>query len=308
MYRTRKVSDADSRRTCKTGCRCNAAVKNGTIRPVIGMKQLSLQEIHIATLEMMDYIHQICEENHITYYLAYGTLIGAVRHGGFIPWDDDFDIQMPREDFERFRGIFRQKQHPYYRLCDRKNTKDYPYGIPRFSDSRFSYRSERPGFKPFDTGLFIDIYPLDNFGNTYGEARQIKKKVDRKNLLYEVYLNETDEKGKASPLVRKLCHKLLRIRYGSRYSERIDDEVRRLIRRNTSPDDSQIGDVSWDTFYLMPYPREWFAEKVLHGFDGRQYWIPAEYDKILRADYGDYMELPPEEKRIPQHEYTLVRK
>ncbi len=272
------------------------------------MEQLSLQEIHEATLEMMDYIHQLCEENRIVYYLAFGTLIGAVRHSGFIPWDDDFDIQMPREDFERFREIVLRKQHPYFRLCDRKNTKNYFYGISRFSDSRFTYFSEHPGYKPFDTGLFIDIYPLDNFGNTHEQAKRIKKKVDRKNLLYEVYINEADGNGKASPLLRKICHRLLRIRYGSRYPERIDDEICRLIRRHTSPEDSQIGDVCWDPFYVMAYPKTWYAERILHDFSGRRYWIPAEYDRILKADYRDYMQLPPAGQRVPHHEYTLTRK
>ena len=272
------------------------------------MEQLSLAEIHEATLEMMDYIHRLCEENHIVYYLAYGTLIGAVRHTGFIPWDDDFDIQMPREDFERFREVFRRKQHPYYKLCERKNTENYFYGIPRFSDTRFTYVSEHPGYKPFDTGLFIDIYPLDNFGNTPGEAKRLKKKADRKNLMYEVYINEADGKGKSSPLLRKVCHLLLRAWHGRRYPERIDGEILRLIRRNTSPEDAQIGDVCWDPFYLVTYPRAWYTGRILHGFSGRQYWIPKEYDTILKADYGDYMQLPPEEKRIPHHEYTLMRK
>ena len=270
------------------------------------MEQLSLQEIHKATLEMMDYIHWLCEENHIVYYLAYGTLIGAVRHNGFIPWDDDFDIQMTREDYGRFRDAFRKENHAWYRICDRKETENYFYGIPRFSDSRFHYSTTHPGLKPFDSGLFIDIYILDDFGNTPEDAERIKKKIIRKNMIYEVYLNKEDGQGKANPLVRKICHALLRARYGRRYSQRIDEEVYRTIRKLTSPADRQTGEVCWDV-QITPYRKEWLAERVLHDFDGRQYWIPREYDTILKTEYGDYMQLPPPEKRLPQHEYTITR-
>ena len=107
------------------------------------MQDLTLEEIHREILNMMDYIHKLCEENGITYYVGFGSLIGAIRHNGFIPWDDDFDIMMPRADVEKFKEIFLKTGHPYYRLCDRKNTKNYYYGIPRFSgaDTRQSVRN-----------------------------------------------------------------------------------------------------------------------------------------------------------------------
>lgn len=270
------------------------------------MEQLSQQEIQTATLEMMDYIHQICEENNIVYYLSYGTLIGAIRHNGFIPWDDDFDIQMTRKEYERFRLAFMEKNHAYYRICDRKNTENYFYGIPRFSDSRYHYTTTHPGIKPFDTGLFIDIYILDDFGNTKEEAERIKKKVIRKNMMYDVYMNKEDGQGKAAPFIRKICHYLLRAWHGSGYPNRIDDEIRNFILKRTSPTDRQTGEVCWDP-QIVPYRKEWFAERVLHEFNGRQYWIPKEYDTLLRFEYGDYMQLPPPDRRVAQHECIITK-
>ena len=270
------------------------------------MEQLSLPEIHRATLDLMDYIHRVCEENGIVYYLAYGTLIGTIRHGGFIPWDDDFDIQMPRKDYERFRRVMEEAGHPYYRLCDRKNTANYIYGIPRFSDSRYRYITTQPKVKPFDTGLFIDIYPLDNFGSTPEEARRIKKKIIRMNNMYEVYVNPGSVKGGIMSLVRGACHYLLRARYGSGLAARIDDMVMDKIRRMTSDGDRQIGEVCWDVQFT-PYQREWFTERVLHDFEDRQYWIPARYEEILGFEYGDYMQLPPEENRKRQHDCMIVK-
>ena len=99
------------------------------------MRKLNLQEIHEVTLDVMDRIHRICEENDIRYTLMFGTLIGALRHQGFIPWDDDFDICMLREDYNRFCEITGWEKGRY-RLANRLLTKDYYYGISRYYDAR----------------------------------------------------------------------------------------------------------------------------------------------------------------------------
>ena len=272
------------------------------------MKELTLQEIHEATLEMMDYIHALCEEHGIVYYVGFGSLIGTVRHNGFIPWDDDFDIQMPRKEFERFREVFEKTDHPaYYRLCERKNTKNYYYGIPRFSDTRYRYVTTNPAEEAFDNGLFIDIYPLDNFGSTRAEAERVKKKVDRLNVMYTYYINRRNPRGGIMNVIQGVSHALLRIRFGNRLPERIDDMVLKTIRKYTSDEDTQIGEVCWD-YITSPYPKEWFRERILHDFEGRQYWIPGDYDPLLRFDYGDYMQLPPEEERTgTRHGYKLMK-
>lgn len=271
------------------------------------MRELTLPEIHRVTLELMDEIHRICEENQIRYFIAYGTLIGAIRHNGFIPWDDDFDIQMTRPDYEKFYQIVRQRKHPYYQLCDRRSTPNYYYGIPRFSDTRYQYISTRKYEEGFDNGIFIDIYPMDNFGNTYEEAKRVKKKVDRLSVLYTWYTNSRNEKGGLMSLAQGLGHRLLRLVYGNKLSDRIDDWVMDTIRKNTSDDDKQVGEVCWD-YLVTPYQREWFKERELHAFEDRQYWIPKEYDLLLRTEYGDYMQLPPEEKRHPHHDYVIVER
>ena len=270
------------------------------------MRELTLTEIHSGILEMMDYLHRFCNDHGIRYYVGFGSLIGAIRHNGFIPWDDDFDIQMPRKDYMLFREAFAKENHPYYRLCERKNTKNYYYGIPRFGDMRYRYIPTKKGEEDFDNGLFIDIYPLDNFCNTVEEAERLKKRVDRLNIMYTHYVNRRNPRGGIMNVVQAITHTLLRAWYGNRLPEKIDDMVLRKINRYTSDGDKYIGEVCWD-YTTSAYPKEWFAERELHDFEGRQYWIPKGYDPLLRMDYGDYMQPPPEDQRtFTRHGYHIM--
>ena len=134
--------------------------------------ELSLAEIQNKSLEVLIKFDELCAQNDFKYWLTYGTLIGAIRHDGFIPWDDDIDVMMPRDDFNRFIKFAIEHEEDLYpfKIHNRANTKNYWYGIPRFSNMKYKYIVEDNYEKPFDIGVFIDIYPLDNYGNTKKEA------------------------------------------------------------------------------------------------------------------------------------------
>ena len=129
------------------------------------MKELSIEEIHEGTLGILKKIIEICDEINVNYFLAYGSLIGAVRHGGFIPWDDDLDIVMLRPDYEIFNQYCLKHERELYpfKLINRKNEKKYPYNIARFNDLR--YRDIYENVQEYDSGMFIDVYPLDGAGH-----------------------------------------------------------------------------------------------------------------------------------------------
>ncbi len=113
---------------------------------------------------MLQEIDKICRHYHIRYYLAGGTLLGAVRHQGFIPWDDDIDIAMPREDYEQFIKIMSHKKHPIYKLLAIECTKGYPYTFAKVVDTR-TRLVEEIGKDLHQMGVFIDIFPIDGMGN-----------------------------------------------------------------------------------------------------------------------------------------------
>ena len=144
------------------------------------MQTLTLRECQQQMLRVLLRFDEICKENKFKYFLYGGTLIGAVRHNGYIPWDDDTDVMMPRSDFDKFIQFAKDNEKVLYpfRLCDRANTKNYYYGIPRFSNMEFRYVVDNEHEKTFDIGTFIDIYPLDNDCDTKSDAVKLRKNSD----------------------------------------------------------------------------------------------------------------------------------
>ena len=97
---------------------------------------LSLEEIKQVELDILKYLHELCEQHQIKYFIDFGTLLGAVRHKGFIPWDDDTDISLARDEFEKLYQVLKNENHPYYKLISFRETKGYPYSYLRVHDIR----------------------------------------------------------------------------------------------------------------------------------------------------------------------------
>jgi len=129
-----------------------------------------MREIQLVSLEILHTVATICEEQNFRYSLIYGTLIGAIRHHGYIPWDDDVDIMMPRRDYDQFLEYMKihRKEYPDLRIFNLDECKEYPYMITRISDDRYIIKMENE--KPYGMGVFIDIYPYDGLGTTEKEA------------------------------------------------------------------------------------------------------------------------------------------
>lgn len=142
------------------------------------MKELSVEETQKVSLEILKTVAHICKTIGVRYCLIYGTLIGAVRHHGFIPWDDDLDIMMPRPDYERFLSYFKKHQSEYkhLELFNHDENANYPYMITRISDSRYQINMDNE--KPYGMGVFIDIYPYDGLGKTLPEVFSLSHHMD----------------------------------------------------------------------------------------------------------------------------------
>ena len=182
---------------------------------------LSMRDTQQIALEILHTVAQICEERNLRYYLVYGTLIGAVRHHGFIPWDDDVDIMMPRPDYDKLMEYLKDHigEYPHLQVFNRETCPEYPYMITRISDDRYEIRMENE--KPFGMGVFIDIYPYDGLGNEQREAIRFGMKGDRlSSLCYQASRDHFAMETTTSPLrkmikypVYLLCRRLGKERF-----------------------------------------------------------------------------------------------
>lgn len=270
-------------------------------------KELSLREIQLETLKNMSVIAKICEENKINYCLAYGTLIGAIRHNGFIPWDDDLDIFMSRNDYEKFKTFcFSHKEDlKPYELFTPETHPDYPYMIGRFCNIDFDLVAENE--KPVGMGIFVDIYPLDGFGSDEGIIRQkakwIKLPASCYFLVSQKHFKKTERKGlNLLKFFLFFISKLL----GKKFF------YKRLIKCSKIFDyekSKYVACMIWlDEMERAVFEKIDIENTIFHKFEDTEFRIPANYDKILRQTYGDYMQLPPPEKRIGHHFYRIYKK
>lgn len=268
---------------------------------------LSITEIQQAALEVLIELDSICKNYGFVYSLTYGTLIGAIRHKGFIPWDDDIDIIMPRKDYEKLKKFFKTAYKGNLKWCDRLTVKNYPYCISRVSDMRYRYHTNVNNQKDFDIGVFVDIYPLDNYCDTKSKALRLGKKIWFKNRLYDIYLNPNKTKGTAKKIIRTIISFFLHLIYGKKWYLHIDDEIKNLIHKNTKDGNKIVGVISqYEWKELMK--KDWFEHYKEIEFENKKFLICQGYHELLISIYGDYMKIPDKNKRLPTHNYTITRR
>ena len=268
------------------------------------MKELSLRDIQSVSLNILKYAHELCEKNEIRYWLIYGTLLGAVRHKGFIPWDDDIDIAMTRDDYNLFLEVLKQdakkENNPFY-LDHFTTSVDYPYYILRICDSRYKLVFENT---KHISGIFIDVYPFDDTGiNVRYWKNRLKKTQFLKKLMllstYRHWLYGDSVFHKILNLPLMFYSRIMGIAF---FMERIDYKSKIFNGTNSG----YIGLTAWADVPRI-YQKELFDNLILAKFEDLDVYIPVEYDKILRSVYGDYMKLPVKEEQVPHHNYKAYK-
>ena len=255
-----------------------------------------LAKLHEEILVIMDEIHRVCIENRITYYLSYGSLLGAVRHKGSIPWDDDLDITMPREDFNLFLSIAPKFLNSPFQIKWIDTDKHYLRLFAKVCNSNTLFKED--GYDFITNGIFVDVFPLD-YSPSYSNV--VKRKKREIMFLHNIVWHKIRHHNS----IKYWPSRLLGMMF-SNY------QITKLIIKR-SMDFSKKGKSHYTNF-VTPYspqketmPIEWFGEGKLAAFEDRKYVIPSQPEKILRNVYGvDYMELPPEDKRKTHYPRRIV--
>lgn len=273
------------------------------------MRKLDIKEVQQVSLEILKIVADICEQEGLRYFLVYGTLIGAIRHKGYIPWDDDVDIMMPRPDYEKLLEYMKEHRDEYgcIRVFNPYTCKDYPYMITRISDER--YVIDMKNEKSYGMGIFIDIYPYDGLGQTEEEALKFGMKGDRlSSWCYQAtrkhYAVETTtsliKKVLKFPVfcIAKICGKNM-----------FQKKLAKLAGIKSYDENKYVGCVVWLSGGMKDiFIKEWFDEYIMVPYEKYEFRVPKRYDEILTHIYGDYMQLPPEKDRIGHHYYDVYEK
>lgn len=260
-----------------------------------------LEKLKKIELDILKQFIKICDELNLSYFAVGGTLIGAVRHKGFIPWDDDIDVSMPRRDYDIFVEKAAGLLDGGYFLQTSETDEEFPMNYAKLRNSNTAFIEKALKNLNINHGIYIDIFPLDK----YPENKSGRILLKLKNSVYFSKMNEAYYFEKSKDTLKiKFIHILSNI-----FCRDIKDALKkrgRLIRKYNNTASKLI------TNYSGAYgEREVVSERLFEDFEYKDFEdikirVPKGYDEYLKNIYGDYMALPPKEKQKPHHDFTVL--
>ena len=253
------------------------------------LKELTKEECKKISLDILIDVAKFCDENDITYFLSVGTLLGAIRHKGYIPWDDDIDIMMPRKDYNKFLNTYK---HEYYKVCKPEVGMFY-YG--KVYDSRtVKYESNLDYKKYKPLGVDIDIFPLDGIVNDKKIIDKLYKKECRLETLWRLSNQPIFYRKNPLKAINRIVPRIIGtknlVKMIEKNAQTYDyDNSDYVVRMRRSPNG-----------FTGALPKSVY-EKDYAEFEGHKFCIPKGYDEWLTSFFGDYMTLPPKEKQVYLH-------
>ena len=261
-----------------------------------------MNELQSKLVKIMEYFHNVCELNNIRYYVLGGTCLGAVRHKGFIPWDDDIDVGLPRKDYDRLIEIMKSSDNVKYLLEIPLENKDFTYSYAKLYDTETTlientrYKTRR--------GCFLDIFPLDGAGEDREEAvrhfnransynNYVSTKVCAINPHRAFYKNFAIVLGRCIP----------EFIFGWRWAYK---QVDKICRQKDFDDYKFVCNMYGNWREREITERVVFGTPKLYDFEGLRVYGPEDADKYLSSLYGDYMKLPPKEKQVTHHDFLFL--
>lgn len=251
-------------------------------------------------LQILKCLDRFSKENHLTYYLAGGTLLGAVRHKGFIPWDDDIDIMMPRKDYQRLIQTFHDDR---YRLISCDTDAACTTQIARIYDTHTELEWEMT--KDAKIGIFIDIFPIDGFPagrlQTNLHLYHLKWIKTQASSVKRLAFGEKESYQTLKKVIRILC-----LHDGNYYAKKMN----RIAQKYDFDAMDYVGVKNSINAHLFKEKNDKhiFDETIYLPFEDMMAPAPKGYDTYLRHLYGDYMQIPPADKQKTDHHYKLIIK
>ena len=264
-------------------------------------KEVTLQEIQQITSKILETFDLFCSKKEICYYLAYGTLLGAIRHDGFIPWDDDIDVLIPRKDYEKLLKEEYIDSDRRYRIIGSHNIDNWPYAFAKCIDTQTELLET--DFNSGAIGVYIDLFPLDGLPNG-----RLMQKMHMKWVYFWHYMLITLQKKelKGSSKIRTIIKHIVYPLTSKIGVKKLVAIINKNGKRYPFSESKYVASQMVSVYGMRECMNaEWFADRERHKFENFDVWIPSGYDSILKSLYREYMKLPPEEKRITHHIYNV---
>lgn len=257
-----------------------------------------LRKLQLVQIEILKYIDEFCIKNKLRYSIAYGTILGAVRHGGFIPWDDDLDICMPREDYERFIKLW--KDTDKYLLQNHNTNTDFTQSFTKIRKKNTAFVQKTDIGLDYHKGIFVDVFPFDKVPDS-----AIKRKIQSVNVMfYNLYMRGYAPR-KGGSIVRLASKFILKLTPRSKYLKKSNKYLSKICKYNYDGTFKYF-DASITGTMHMYYDNDIFDNMKRIKFENIEVFILNKIDHYLEICYGDYMKLPPESEQTWYHHPILI--
>lgn len=265
------------------------------------MREIKSNELKKIQLDILQVVHEFCLKNNIDYSLSFGTLLGAARHQGYIPWDDDIDIMMLRKDYDKFIKGFR---HHFISVVDMNTSKDYWHPYAKVQDERtimMEYNN-----MPKKIGINIDLFPVDNFPEDIKGAKRLILHKRIFNIIHNIKIIKVSKKR---AIYKNNLLKLGQCLFKLIPMPKLISKLDKISRKYENYSSSWVGILApTDNKIDWRVPNVWFSNYTQLYFEGRKFQVIARYSDYLDRIYGNWRELPPVNKQTSHHVFEAYWK
>lgn len=266
--------------------------------------EIQTEELKALELDVLRYIQRKCQENGLRYYLMFGTLLGAVRHKGFIPWDDDIDIAMTRPDFKKLMDLAEADQDSPYKVVSMFNVKDFSFPLAKMVDTRTRLVQYGAVGTHEKLGVYVDIFLIDAVPDDEEEYRAYLGRAKAAKRAW--YLAQRRFMLRRGQLAKDICVGLVSLPFKLHSSCAMAKKLDETCAAYAGSDTKREGVVLMvDEQDASTLTRVQWANIVELEFEGDRFTAVSCWDEMLRRTYGDYMQLPPPEQRVSIHDFKV---
>lgn len=248
-----------------------------------------IEEVQKIMLDVLSEIDRICRENNIKYILDGGSMLGAVRHKGFIPWDDDLDIAMLREDYDKLLELCKTQLGDGYVWESIETNTNYPLNFAKVKKRNTVYKERCYKDLDIEQGVYIDVFPIDD----------VNQKQFKKQLRMVAFWNCV--RWCILGIYPKTYKRFFYLPFTLLGIKKVDKQSNKWMKKYNGNNSPTVYKICHQGKMKPQYPRSVYENVIDYEFCGKKFYIPADYDNFLKGRFGDYMQLPPENKRRPCH-------